>query len=97
MFTSSVKREIRHVYVVVVQKWAEKCTKSMVYVQSCCFANKTYCFFEVLVTVRVVGSVPIVYRQTCKFHLSCYPQRDGIIESLQPFQHMSSSRWDERY
>ena len=41
--------------------------------------------------------VPIVYRPTCKFHLSCYPQRDGIIESLQPFQHMSSSRWDESY
>ena len=41
--------------------------------------------------------VPMVYRQTYKFHLSCYPQRAGIIESLQPFQHMSSSRWDESY
>ena len=27
LFTSSIKREIRHVYVVVVQKQAEKCTK----------------------------------------------------------------------
>jgi len=25
----------------------------MVYVQSCCFANQTYSFFDVLVTVRV--------------------------------------------
>ena len=34
--------------------------KTGVHVQSCCFANKTYCFlfffFDVLVTVRVVGS-----------------------------------------
>ena len=39
---SSVKREIRHVHVVVVQNRAEKCTKSMVHVQSCCCANQTY-------------------------------------------------------
>ena len=30
--------------------------KSMVHVQSCCFANQTYCFFDALVTVLVVGS-----------------------------------------
>ena len=53
---SSVKREIRHVHVVVVQKRTEKCTKSMVHVQRCCCASQTYCFFYVLVTVRVVGS-----------------------------------------
>ena len=29
--------------------------KSVVHVQSCCFANKTHCFFDVLVAVRVVG------------------------------------------
>ena len=29
LFTSSIKREIRHVHVVVVQKRAEKCTKSL--------------------------------------------------------------------
>ena len=28
--------------------------KSVVHVQSCCFANQTYCFFAVLVAVRVV-------------------------------------------
>ena len=26
------------------------------HVQSCCFVYKTYCFFDVLVAVRVVGS-----------------------------------------
>ena len=31
--------------------------ESVVRVQSCCFANKTHCFFfDVLVTVRVVRS-----------------------------------------
>ena len=30
--------------------------KSLVHAQSCCFANKTYCCFDVLVAVRVVGS-----------------------------------------
>ena len=30
--------------------------KSMVHEQSCCFANQTYCFFDALVTVRVVRS-----------------------------------------
>ena len=44
LFTSSIKREIRRVHVVVVQKRAEKCTKSRVHVESCCFADKTFCF-----------------------------------------------------
>ena len=30
--------------------------KSVTHVQSCCFVYKTYCFFDVLVAVRVVGS-----------------------------------------
>ena len=28
--------------------------KSVIHVQSCCFANQTYCFFAVLVAARVV-------------------------------------------
>ena len=28
--------------------------KSVIYVQNCCFAYKTYCVFDVLVAVRVV-------------------------------------------
>ena len=45
LLTSSIKLEIRHCYVVVVQKRAKKCTKSVMHVQSCCFAFETYCFF----------------------------------------------------
>ena len=30
--------------------------KSVMQVQSCCFANQTYCFFAVLVAVRVVAA-----------------------------------------
>ena len=45
-----MKREIRHFHVLVVQKRAEKCTKSVTYV--------VVAFFDVLVVVRarVVGS-----------------------------------------
>ena len=32
----------------------EMYNKSVMHVQSCCFANQTYCFFAVLVAVRVV-------------------------------------------
>ena len=54
LFTSSIKSEIRHVHVVVMQKRAEKCTKQ-------CGARAKlllikpipFFFFEVLVTVRV--------------------------------------------
>ena len=31
------------------------------HVQSCCFAYKTYCFFYLLVAVRVVGSLSPYY------------------------------------
>ena len=57
LFTSLVKREIRYVHVVVVQKRAEKCTK-----KAWCTCKvvvlliKAIGFFYVLVTVRVVGS-----------------------------------------
>ena len=40
LFTNSIKA----VHVVVVQKQAKKCKKSMMHVQSCCFAYKTHCF-----------------------------------------------------
>ena len=53
---SSVKRKIRLVHVVVVQKRAEKCTKQHGARAKLFFSNQTYCFFNVLVAVRVVGS-----------------------------------------
>ena len=46
---SSIKREI----VVVVQRGLRNVQKSVMHVQSCCFADLTYYLFAVLVTVAV--------------------------------------------
>ena len=46
VFPSSTKREIRHFYVVVVQRRQRNVQKSVMHVQSCCFANRNllrYC------------------------------------------------------
>ena len=56
MFTSFIKREIRHFHVVVVQNGQRNVQKGVMHVQSCCFTYKTYCLFDVLVAVRVFGS-----------------------------------------
>ena len=53
VFPSSTKREIRHFHVVVVQRRLTNVQKSVMYVQSCCFANKSYRLFAVLVAVAV--------------------------------------------
>ena len=45
LFTSSIKREIRHFHVVVVQKRERNVQKSVMHLRSCCFANQTNCFF----------------------------------------------------
>ena len=39
VFTSSTKREIKHFYVVVVKQRQRNVQKSVMHVQSCCFAN----------------------------------------------------------
>ena len=39
LFTSSIKLEIRHFHVVVVQKRKRNVQKSVMHVRSCCFAN----------------------------------------------------------
>ena len=39
VFTSSTKRKIRHFYVVVVQRQQRNVQKSVMHVQSCCFAK----------------------------------------------------------
>ena len=38
LFTSSIKRQIRHFHVVVVQKQERNVQKSVMHVRSCCFA-----------------------------------------------------------
>ena len=56
VFTYSVKQvhEIRKFHVAVMQRWLKNVQKSVMHVQSCCFANITYCFFAILVAVAVV-------------------------------------------
>ena len=56
LFTPSIKREIRHFPVVVVQWRQRNVQKSVMHMQSCCFVSSTYCFFDVLVVVTVVAS-----------------------------------------
>ena len=45
VFQSSTKREIRHFPVVVVQRRLAKVQKSVMHVQSCCFANLNLLLF----------------------------------------------------
>ena len=58
LFALSIKPEIRHFHVVVVQWRQRNLQKSVMHVQSC-FANQTYSFFAVLVAVAaLVAKVP---------------------------------------
>ena len=45
LFTFSINREIRHFHVVVVQWRQRNVQKTVLHVQSCCFANQTFFFF----------------------------------------------------
>ena len=56
LFSYSIKRahEIRKFHVVVVQPRLRNVQKSVMHVQSCCFANKPVALFAVLFTVAVV-------------------------------------------
>ena len=53
-FPFTNERKIWQFHVVVFQGWQRNVQKSLMHVQSCCFANETYCFFDVLVSVPVV-------------------------------------------
>ena len=60
----------------------------MVHVQSCCFAYKTYCLFDVLFAVRVVGSYKSLLRQReheitgTYFHMPFTYSSSLLFESL---------------
>ena len=54
LFTSSIQREIRHFQAVVVQWRQRNLQKSVLHVQSCCFANQSYFFCGVLAAVAVI-------------------------------------------
>ena len=48
----SLTCEFRHFHTVVVQKWQRNVQKGCS--ECCCFADKTYCFFDVLDPVAVI-------------------------------------------
>ena len=50
--TFSIKHEIRYFHVVVAQKRQRNVQKSVMHVQSCCFAYKPIVFLDVLVAVK---------------------------------------------
>ena len=54
MFPSSTNREFRHFHVVVVQQLLRNVQKSVMHVQSCCFADINLLLFAVVVAVAVV-------------------------------------------
>ena len=48
--------------------------KSVMLVQSCCFAYQTYCFFDVLVAVAVTVAVVVAKAPySDSFHVGCKP------------------------
>ena len=69
VFSFSTKCEIRHFQVVVMYWRQRNVQKSMMHVQSCCFANNflwTYCFFAIVFDVTVVISL-VHFSKTGKF------------------------------
>ena len=45
VFTSSTKREVRHFHILVMQRWQRNAQKSMIHMQSSCFANLNLSLF----------------------------------------------------
>ena len=56
LFTSSLKREVTHFHVVVVQWWQRNVQKSVLHVQCFFFAYWTYWCYDVLLTITVIES-----------------------------------------
>ena len=77
LFTFSITREIRHFHVVVV-KWRQRNEqKSVIHVQTGCFANQIYCFFAALVAVAVVVAKAPYLTDCFRAGQSCMTQRVG--------------------
>ena len=80
LVTLPIKREIEHLRVLCSRaKAAKKCyKKSEMQVQSCCFAYKTYCYFDVLVAI-VSLDLKFPYENQ---------KRTNISQSQCPFSHV---------
>ena len=75
---SFIKREIRH-FSVAVEQWRQRnVQKSVMRVQSCCFAGySTYCFFDALVVVAVVMKT-----KTFQDRVKCAMANCGVWEEI---------------
>ena len=75
VFTSTIKREIRHFHVVVVHRRQKKYTQIVMHVQSCCFANpnlllycrsccrlRRCCLSSLIVLTQLRGTNPVAYK-----------------------------------
>ena len=56
--------------------------QSVTHVQSCCFAYSTYCSFDVLVAVRVVGSVKSLISYACASLAPVVQTLDSAIQRI---------------
>ena len=56
MSTSSMKRRIGRLHVIVAQWTSKKCTKKHMHVQSSCFARKNNCFLTLLLLLLLLLS-----------------------------------------
>ena len=68
MFTYSIKqaREIRKVHVVVMQQWPRNVQKSIIHMQSCCFACLNLCLF--CCSPSSLQKLPILVIQKFYYH-----------------------------
>ena len=83
-FTSSIKGEIKQFHVVVVQRRQRNGQKSVMHVQSCCFAYLNYCFFFAVLVVAtvVVAQAPSYYYCQRVRQAKTRGRRGGIIQLI---------------
>ena len=67
LFTPSIKHEISHFHVVLMQWWQRNVQKTVMQEQICCFANQTYCFFLTFLLPSLLYGlkVPITGPESC--------------------------------
>ena len=81
--TSSIKREIKQLHMVVVQRRQRNGQKSVMHVQSCCFFISTIAFFAVLVVATVVvAPAPSYYYCPRVRQAKTRGRRGGIIQLI---------------
>ena len=88
---SSTKREIRHFHVLVMQRQQRNVPKSVVHVQSCCFANLNLLLFFLfwLLSLSLLPKLPNAIGKTCLSYLQLPSLETQLSRSL--FPHVKTS------